>query len=489
MKKRIFAAFVSVSLCISLLFSGITASALNAAEIIGAITGITGGGSSINISQAFSDFLKEATQDESDSVIDKLVQNIKDKFNGTDSSGDTTEPGNGEDESITLDQGAAENIAELFNISVNELKKGSPAYVETKNVTIAQDMDSTMASFAGVLTGMVESLIGEKDLFAGIIGGIEKETIITTKYPSGSDVKNNLPVSGKDYVACITADDIKDYTITIYRSGAYKMHIDLKDVEGSAAQSGLAHVFNTSDKAFATVEIGSFSTNIGVKFKYVNNYVECHVDRDGKLNSFTTNMGITFLFQDPETGIYSDEMPYFGVNFEEEGIIYTVNTEYSGITYTTRPMGDATDDGKINSSDARDVLRASCGLKTLDATTIKYCDVTRDGKITAADAREILRAAAMLTTLPTTEEALGIKNYVMSESTQAHVDDLLVLIMAYEAAADAAEKEALQDSYNDKYNGTTTEEPTTGELNSTGNKVEDVLDFIGGIIGGGSLFG
>ena len=77
----------------------------------------------------------------------------------------------------------------------------------------------------------------------------------------------------------------------------------------------------------------------------------------------------------------------------------------------------------------------------------------------------------------------------MSDATQAHVDDLLVLMMAYEAAADAAEKEALQDSYNDKYNGTTTEEPTTGELNSIGNKVEDVLDFIGGIIGGGSLFG
>lgn len=487
MKKKFFSVAISLLLCMCIISGsviGVTAAgSFNAAEIIGAITGVTSGGN-VNLSQIFSDYLKEATSQEKESVIDKLVDNIKNKFNGTQTP--DTEPEPDEDESVTLDQGAASNIAELFNITVNELKKGKPGYTETVNVSVSQDMSGEMANFAGILSGIFESLVSDKDFLAGVIGGIEKETTVTTKYPTGTDVINNLPVSGKDYVACLETEDIKDYSITIYRSGAYKMHIDLHDVEGSAAQSGLSHVFNTTDKAFATVQIGTSSINIYVKLKYVNNYVECHVDRNGNITSYTTNTGITFLFMDPETGEYSPEMPYFGVNFEKEGIIYTVNTEYTGINYQVRAMGDADDDGKVNSSDARMVLRVSSRLDTMDAMSMQYCDVTGDKKISAADAREILRASAMLTTLPTTEDALGIKEYKKDEKTQAHIDDLLILLMAYEAAADAQAQKELQDSYNGKYNDTN-EEETTGELNTPSNKVEDVLDFIGGLINGNNI--
>lgn len=486
MKKKFFSATISLLLCVCMISGsivGVSAGSFNAAEIIGAITGVNNSGANVNLSQLFADYLKEATSQEKESVIDKLVENIKNKFNGTENPDTDVEPEPDEDESVTLDKGAASNIAELFNITVNELKKGTPGYNETVNVSVSQDMSGEMANFAGVLAGLFESLIGDKDTIAGIIGGIEKETTKTTKYPTGADVKNNLPVSSKDYVACLETEDIKDYSITIYRSGAYKMHIDLHDVEGSAAQSGLAHVFNTTDKAFATVQIGSSSINIYVKLKYVNNYVECQVDRNGNITRYTMNTGVTFLFMDPETGEYSPEMPYFGVNFEKEGIVYTVNTEYSGFNFATRAMGDANNDGKINSTDARLVLRASGRLETLDAVTLPYCDVTGDKKVSAADAREILRASAQLTSLPTTEDVLGIKEYTKDEKTQAHIDDLLILLMAYEAAADAEAQKELQNSYNDKYNGTDNEE-TTGELNTPSNKVEDVLDFIGGIIGG-----
>lgn len=490
MKKKLFSATLSLIMCVCLLFSSIigtsAAGGFNIADIIGALSGTSNGGGSINLSQAFADYLQNATKEEDESIIDKFVDNIKNKFNGT-TTPDTDTDTDTEDDSVTLDKGAATNIAELFNITVNELKKGTPGYTETVYVSVAEEMDATMASFAGVLSGLFDSLVNSKDLFAGVIGGIEKETTVTTKYQAGGDVINNLPVSGKDYVACLTSEDIKDYSITIYRSGAYKMHIDLNDVEGSAAQSGLAHVFNTTDQAFTVVKIGSTALNINVKLKYVNNYVECQVNRDGEITSYTTNTGVTFLFQQ-EDGTYSPEMPYFGVNFEEKGIIYTINTEYSGINFQTRPMGDASNDGKVNSTDARLILRASCGLDKLDAAAVKYCDVTRDERISAADAREILRASAMLTKLPTTEEALGIKDYKMDEATEKHIDDLLILLMAYEAAADAEEQQKLQNSYNDKYDNTNKEEETTGELNTPSNKVEDALDFIGGILGGGSIF-
>lgn len=487
MKRKFFKAALSLILCMCLTFGsviGAFAADFNIAEIIGTLTGATGSGGSINLTEAFAEYLKNATAEESDSVIDNFVQNIKNKFNGTDTAPDTQPDTDTEDDSVTIDVGAATNIADLFNITANEIKKGTPGYTETVYVSIAKEMNSTLASFSGVLTGLVESLIGTQDLFAGIIGGIERENTVTAKYPAGGDVINNLPVSGKDYVACLTAEDVKDYTITIYRSGAYKMHIDLPDVEGSAAQSGLAHVFNTTDKAFATVQLGSASLNINVKLKYINNYVELQVDKTGKVTRYVTNTAVTFLFQQDD-GTYTPEMPYFGVNFEEEGILYTVNTEYSGFNFDTRSMGDANNDGKVNSTDARLVLRAASGLETLDEVARKYCDVTQDGKISAADAREILRASSKLTILPTTEDALGISEYTISETTQKQIDDLLILIMAYQAAADEAEQKALQDSYNQKYDGTATEEETTGEINSTSNKVNDVLDFIGNLIGGG----
>lgn len=475
MKKKFFNGIIALVLSLAIVFSSTISSfaALDAAGIIGIITG-TGSGN-VNLSQAFAEFLKNATQDESDSVIDKFVQNLKDKINGT----DTTEPD--VEDSVTIDAGAAVNIADLFNLTVNEIKKGTPEFTKVVTATMDQEIASSLKGGLGVVTSLVESLIGTKDLFAGAISGVNRENQITTKYPSGNDIINNVSVSGKDYVSCLTADDIKDYSITIYRSGAYKMHIDLKDVEGSAAQSGLAHVFDTTDKAFATLEIGTTSININTKLKYVNNYVECQVDRSGNLVSFSTHMGITFLFKQDD-GSYSSEMPYLGVDFQEEGIIYIVDTEYSAFDYSTRLMGDANNDGKVNSTDARNVLRVASKLEVFDEVTMKYCDVNGDGKITAYDSREILRASAKLVTLPTAEEALGVKPYVRDESVDKQIDDLLILIMAYQAAQDKAEQDALQDSYDQKYNGTDKEEPTTGELNN-GNKVDDVIDFIGNIIG------
>lgn len=488
MKKRIFTAVTALVLSVIIAFGGTVsaiAADINIAELIGTLTGMSGSGSgsSINLSEAFAEYLKNATQEESDSVIDKFVQNIKDKINGTDTETPEPEPDTGdEDASVTIDMGAATNIADLFNLTVNELKKGNPGFTKTLTASMDQEIAANLQGGLGIVTSLVESLIGTKDIFAGVISGVNRENQVTTKYDAGNDVINNLPVSGKDYVACLTAEDIKDYTITIYSSGAYKMHIDLHDVEGSAAQSGLAHVFDTTDKAFATVELGSASINIYVKLKYVNNYVECQVNRNGEITSYTTHMGVTFLFLQ-EDGTYSSEMPYFGVDFEEEGIIYTVDTEYSGINFNTRLMGDTDNNGKVNSTDARLVLRASSGLEALDESAIIYSNVNMDDRISAADAREILRASAMLTTLPSTQEALGIKDYVKDEAVQKQIDDLLILIMAYQAAQDEAEQKALQDSYNQKYDETVAEEETTGELN-TNSKVEDVFDFIGGLING-----
>lgn len=498
MKKRIFTVIISLILSLSLVFSGvISASALNIADIFAGLMG-EGTGNKINIWDSFGDWLDEKINEEG--PIDELVNNIKNQWNGVTEDAED-DPEADTEEVLVIDKAEAANIAELFNLTVNELKVSNPGFVKTQTASMSAEISKQLQGGLGPVTGIVESLIGTKDIFAGVIDGTNKEGQVRTVYKPGNNVINNIPVSGKDYVACLTGDDIKDYTITIYRSGAYKMHIDLNDVEGSAAQSGLSHVFDTQDKAFATVELGTMSINIAVMLKYVDCYVECAVNRDGEITSYTQNMGITFLFLQEDGVTYGPEMPFLGVNFEEEGIVYNINTEYSGIDFTQRLMGDANIDNKVNSTDARTVLRVASGLDEMAEDDIPYCDVNGDGEIRAADARSILRAAAGIEKLPTTQEILGLIPYVKDESTQAHIDDLLAILMAYQNAKDEAAQKELQDYYEGKYenggSGSTAEpETTTRPISSTDNIIGDIigglgdaggLDGIGNIIGG--IFG
>lgn len=482
MKKKLFLSAISVLLSITLAFSCMTtvfaAGGFSVADLIGAISGQ---GGNTNVSQIFAEWLKGKIDEDDESVIDKFVQHIKNQWNGV----EDPPIENPDEDSIKLKEGEAANIAELFNITVNELKKGSPAFTKTQTATMNAKIASSLQGGLGPVTGIVESLIGTKDIFAGVIDGTQRENQITTKYGAGNDIKNNIPVSGKDYVACLTEDDIKNYEITIYRSGAYNMHIDLIDAEGASSQSGLAHVFDTNDKAMATIELGTFSLNINVMLKYVNNYVECEVNKKGEITSYTMGMGITFLFEQKD-GSYSSVMPYLGIDFAKENIIYEITTEYSNIKFGTRVMGDANNDGKVNSSDARLVLRAAASLEKLDEITQDYCDIDRNGKITSADARLILRASASLTDLPTAEEVFGITPYERDEATTKHVKDILVLMMAYQSAKNEEEQKKLQDEYNNKYNESATKPPeeTTSKIPTTGDKVNDIIGGIGNLIGG-----
>ena len=59
-------------------------------------------------------------------------------------------------------------------------------------------------------------------------------------------------------------------------------------------------------------------------------------------------------------------------------------------------LGDVNNDGKINSADARLVLRTAAKLEILTAAQFSAADIMRDYTITSADARIILRVAAQL---------------------------------------------------------------------------------------------
>lgn len=485
MKRKTLKSIVAVILC-GCLLSAAAFPAFSDSNVLDLFSSLLNGGS-VNITELFSEWLEsEVSGDEKDKLIDDFVDNLKDKFMGSDEpEPDVTGP-NDQDDSVTLTEGEKSNIAELFNLSVNELKNGSPAFTKIETASLDQKAAESLGGGLGAVTGIVESLIGDKDIFAGVIDGSTGGTNeVRERYPSGNDVVNNLPIKGRNYVANLTGDEISDYSVTIYKSGAYRMHVDFNDVQGSAAASGLSHVFDTSDKGYATINLGQNSININVMLKYVDNYAECEVNRNGMITNYLTSMGITFLFQQDD-GSWSSKMPFLGVDFEERDIVYRITTEYSGIDYSLRQPGDVNNDGKINSTDARMALRASAGLDELSEDDSPYLDVNLDRKISATDAREILRASARISVLPTATEALGLKEYVKPQSVSDHVDDLLILIMAYQEAKDEKEQQELQDSYNDKYNNQNNaaqEETTTGKLLTEGDKVGDLVGDIGGFIG------
>lgn len=483
MKKHFFSAAVSIILCLTLITGSIlsVSAEINITDIITGMLGGNGSSDKINISDIFADFLEEKINEKG--PIDEMVDGLKGFWEDVKDGEIDLPPEADEEEIIVINKAEAENVATLFNITVNELKKSTPGFVKTQTASMDAELSAQLQGGLGPVTGVIESLVGTKDLFASVIDGTNKSAQSREVFIPGNDIKNNLPVSGKDYVSCLTADDIKDYTVSIFRSGAYRMHIDLHDVEGSAADSGLAHVFDTKDQAYATLNFGTASLNTHVMLKYTGNYVECAVNRDGEITSFTTNMGVTFLFPQVD-GSYSTIMPMLNIDFEEKGVIYKVNTEYTNFDYTHRQMGDANLDGKVNSSDARLVLRIASKLDTCTEKDMPYCDIDGNENISAGDARQILRASAGIIVLPTTEEALGIKEYVKSEATQDHIDDLLVILMAYQSAKDEEAKKELEDYYEDKYqNGVTEPETTTKPINSTDQMIDGVIGGIGDIIG------
>lgn len=59
-------------------------------------------------------------------------------------------------------------------------------------------------------------------------------------------------------------------------------------------------------------------------------------------------------------------------------------------------MGDADNDGRITSGDARILLRISVGLEKREARHVCQFDTDNDGKTTAADARKVLRVSVGL---------------------------------------------------------------------------------------------
>ena len=191
MKKRILTVIVSLILSLSLIFSGvISVSALSIADIFAGLMG-GGSGDKINIWDSFGSWLDEKINEEG--PIDKIVNSIKDQWNGVTEDAEE-DPEADADEVIVIDEAEASNIAELFNLSVNELKVSNPGFVKTQTASMSAELSKQLQGGLGPVTGIVEALIGTKDIFAGVIDGTNKEGQIRTVYKAGNNIINKWKI-------------------------------------------------------------------------------------------------------------------------------------------------------------------------------------------------------------------------------------------------------------------------------------------------------
>lgn len=79
-------------------------------------------------------------------------------------------------------------------------------------------------------------------------------------------------------------------------------------------------------------------------------------------------------------------------------------------------VGDMNDSGKMNSADARLLLRYSAKLETIDDAHLAMADLNYDGKVNSGDARILLRAAAKL------EDLEHYNNYYFEMSDDGGID-------------------------------------------------------------------
>lgn len=100
------------------------------------------------------------------------------------------------------------------------------------------------------------------------------------------------------------------------------------------------------------------------------------------------------VYRENANGLYTDMQAEFSGNY----MVFTANSLGQFIltteTLVRTVRGDVNGDGKVNAVDARWILQAASGERTLSAEQNAAADVNGDGKINAVDARWILQVAS-----------------------------------------------------------------------------------------------
>ncbi len=447
--RKILCIMLCVILCVSSVIPAFAAGGLSIADIIkGAISSGTGTGAGsdddlsdmisqmitggsfgdINIAEILAKKLDDEINKESpaEELINKIISNIK---NGVPDDGS-------DDPSVEVDKEALNYAVELFNLTVNRIKQEKPYVVKSENSGLSQDAQKDISSqWMPILSAIASAVVKDTDLVPAVIGSMSDSTAVSTRLPNGVSHDNDMPLSGTPYVSTIKPEQVKNFSMTIHRSGAYSIRLDLPTVYGSPIGTGYDSLYDVTDNSTFKVNlIPGLSMDTPVFVKYINSYAEVNVNRKGNISGYRVHIECTASLADENgknpIGLKPEITSAF--DFEEEGLVYVMEETYTGFNWEPRKMGDVNNDNKVSASDARLVLRAAAKIDKLDDADRDYADIDRNGEITPADARKILRAASMVDTLPNTADVMTVDTTV-KDKNQTAVDNLLIVILAAEA--------------------------------------------------------
>ncbi|MBQ6165250.1 MAG: hypothetical protein IJK23_12310 [Clostridia bacterium] len=209
-----------------------------------------------------------------------------------------------------------------------------------------------------------------------------------------------LPVGAYWYSYATTVDQAKaeaKQCLDAIKGKQFEFPIYYDFEESKQFEAGKANVSAMIDAFLATVQAAGYFVGLYMSRSYIEQYVSSDVQKKytmwvAEYGSKCKYAGQTDIWQYGSgqiSGIAKKnvDLDYCYREFPAE-------IKKAGLNGFALAPGDVNGDGKVNSSDARTVLRAAAKLEDLTDAQEKAADVDGDGRVTSADAREILKKAA-----------------------------------------------------------------------------------------------
>ncbi|MBR1810477.1 MAG: dockerin type I repeat-containing protein [Clostridia bacterium] len=305
-----------------------------------------------------------------------------------------------------------QKIVELINGDLNRIKTEKPAFTINANRGLPGSNKNAVLGYfnhgSSIADAIFRLLFGDKKnpvdaskvLESIGITGFFSDTG-SSQHTLGTACDNLMSVTGASYVSSLRAEDVyNDNPVTKSRyNDSYDFRIQLQDAVNPGPDSAQARVFDLFSDVKLVQTIAGLLPQLDVsmlKLRYVDCYIEGSVDKNGNINQYTTHYKCVMQIDTSEMA-YDLSQYLSSINNKE---IYESEVTYTDFNWTPRLFGDVNADGRVNSADARVLLRIAARLDAATADMIPFGDMNFDGKLTSVDARILLRVASHLQDLP-----------------------------------------------------------------------------------------
>ena len=305
-----------------------------------------------------------------------------------------------------------QKIVDLINGDLNRIKTQKPAFRITTQKGLPGTNGASVDGFLQRGTTIADSIF--RLLYGDEKKPVNSDTVLeslgvnsffaettTEQHKTGVPCDDIVSVSGQPYVSMLRAEDVyTENPITKSRyNDSYEFKLYLQDAVNPGPDSAQARVFDLFSDVKLYQTLSKFVPNIDqdiLSIRYVDCYIEGVVDRYGNVQQYATHYKCILKVDSSVAGL--DLSQYTTALGDKE--IYESYVIYSNFDWEARKLGDLTNDGLVNSADARLLLRIASRLVEQEEDSLTYGDLNFDGKINSADARILLRVCARLQEMP-----------------------------------------------------------------------------------------